>query len=475
MSELTYDDFKQRLTIQDLLLDAGYHLNRRDGLRYPSYVRLDADGRRIRGDKFIVTGNNTCCFQPPTYKNYNIISFIKEHPDFFAEYKPGMSPDRLVNLVCNRLLNQPVSEMKDKILEPEKIPKPFILSNYSLHRFMNNDFDSQKKFFPFFKQRGINLFTQHFFQEHFMLATKNLTNGKSYTNLAFPLHIPGKDSIVGFEERGIPNREGKSYKGMAEGSNASQGLWIANLSGKPLSDAGKVYWFESAYDAMAYFQLKTSRREQVDGVYVSTGGNPSESQFKGILKTIPNAEHHLCFDHDDAGKMFSANFALVANGERPNAHAFALNTTETNEGNILSAVKNYLKGTENAVLIPSSMNDYINSLRDRKDVFSGEPILLPDNLLNLFIRYEKLEEEYHSVAYPKQLCDEDLEDLKKEAIQAAKKYTQEMKKAFGDFSGTVILRELPESNYKDWNEQLIGNLHKSEQNEEDIGRSHYHR
>ena len=32
--ELTYDDFLQRLDIQDILMDAGYHLNKRDGL-YP--------------------------------------------------------------------------------------------------------------------------------------------------------------------------------------------------------------------------------------------------------------------------------------------------------------------------------------------------------------------------------------------------------------------------------------------------------
>ena len=53
MAELTYDDFKNKLSIQDVLIDAGYTLNRRDGLRYPSYVRLDSEGRRIRGDKFM--------------------------------------------------------------------------------------------------------------------------------------------------------------------------------------------------------------------------------------------------------------------------------------------------------------------------------------------------------------------------------------------------------------------------------------
>ena len=86
MSDLTYEDFKQRIDIQELLVDAGYHLNKRDGLRYPSYVRLDSENRRIRGDKFIVTGNGLCCFRPPERKNYNVISFIKEHPDFTAKY-----------------------------------------------------------------------------------------------------------------------------------------------------------------------------------------------------------------------------------------------------------------------------------------------------------------------------------------------------------------------------------------------------
>ena len=43
MAKLTYDDFKQRLSIQDVLVDAGYTLNRRDGLRYPSYVRLGSE------------------------------------------------------------------------------------------------------------------------------------------------------------------------------------------------------------------------------------------------------------------------------------------------------------------------------------------------------------------------------------------------------------------------------------------------
>ncbi len=37
MAALTYEDFQNRINIQDLLIDAGYTQNLRDGLRYPSY------------------------------------------------------------------------------------------------------------------------------------------------------------------------------------------------------------------------------------------------------------------------------------------------------------------------------------------------------------------------------------------------------------------------------------------------------
>lgn len=161
MAKLTYDDFKNRLSIQDVLLDAGYTLNRRDGLRYPSFVRLDSEGRRIRGDKFIVTGNGLCCFQPPVQKNYNVISFIKEHPAFFSDYTPGMDKDKLVNLVCNRLLNNPIEDREAKIFRPERDLPPFRIGDYRMHHFEGSDRETQKPFYPYFKPRGINLSTQY--------------------------------------------------------------------------------------------------------------------------------------------------------------------------------------------------------------------------------------------------------------------------------------------------------------------------
>lgn len=315
--DLTYDDYLRRLNIQDVLIDAGYRLNRRDGLRYPSYVRTDSDGRRIRGDKFIVTANGQCCFQPPQQKLYNIISFIKEHPQLFAEYRTGVSPDRLVNLVCCRLLNHPIEERSARILQPKRDIRPFDIEQYELHKFNPQDRETQKRFYPYFKSRGIDLYTQYAFHRNFCLATRHLEDGRAYTNLSFPLILPKEpEKTVGFEERGRPRPDGSgSYKGKAEGSNSNEGVWAASPAQTKPADANDIYWFESAYDAMAYYQLnQKTNRDLRKAVFVSTGGSPSRQQFRGMFEATPQASHHLCFDRDRAGKIYAITFALTHAG-----------------------------------------------------------------------------------------------------------------------------------------------------------------
>ena len=309
MEKLTYDDYLNRLDIQDVLIDAGYTLNRRDGLRYPSYVRLGSDGRRVRGDKFVVTQGGKCCFQPPEQKVYNVISFIKEHPRMFSEYHNGVSPDRLVNLVCCKLLNEPVEQRSAKIIEPGKDARPFRLNEYDIRRFDTNDKESQKPFYPYFKFRGIDLYTQYAFHKHFCLATRHRKDNLSFTNLAFPTVLSQKpDQPVGFEERGRPKLDGTcGYMGKAEGSNSSEGLWIANLTGKPIDKVPVILWFESAYDAMAAYQINPQKC-----IYVSTGGTPTEGQIRGMLSVTPNARHYLGFDKDAAGKQFISHFKEIA-------------------------------------------------------------------------------------------------------------------------------------------------------------------
>jgi hypothetical protein len=302
MSELTFDDYYNRLSIQELLVDAGYTFNRRDGLRYPAYVKLDSAGRRIPGDKFLVTPNGKGCFQAACGTGVQCGELITEHPDLFKGVPSGHRSIPIVNLVCSRLLNEPVEEREKRIIEPHKDQKPFDIKDYELQHFQKYNFDNIKKFYPYFRTRGIDIATQKAFGNHFMLAGKESSSGKVYSNLSFPLTVPGQKEIVGFEERGLPRLDGSSgYNGQGSCSNSSEGLWVASPAGTQLKDAKDVLWFESAYDAMAYYQLHSKTDKNLDKSYSSLPEvTPTVMQFRGVIGEAQSADHHLCFDNDIA-------------------------------------------------------------------------------------------------------------------------------------------------------------------------------
>lgn len=442
--DLTYDDFLQRLNIQDILIDAGYHLNKRDGLRYPSYVRLDSEGRRIRGDKFIVTQNGQCCFHAQQQRLYNIISFIKGHPHLFTEYHAGISPDRLVNLVCNRLLNHPIAERETRIIQPKRDIKPFNITDYDIHTFNPQERETQKKFYPYFKNRGIDLYTQYAFHRHFCLATKHRADGQSYTNLAFPLTLPGGDgTAVGLEERGRTRADGSgSYKGKAEGSNSSEGLWIASPAKTSLADARHVYWFESAYDAMAYYQLHQEENKELrKAVFVSTGGSPTVAQMCGVLSLTLPAKQHICFDNDSAGREFTNNL----------------------QAEMYRAVRSIIEDTP-------ERKPYLETIKDGHSLDSGDIDLLPDALRSAYGKYESAWEEAMSMR-SSGLCHPD--DIQ-EQVDIMNGHYKTFREGLREFLGlnpandTSYTRETPVPPHKDWNEQLLLEIQQAESAEKEM-------
>lgn len=422
---LTYDDFRERIDIQDVLRDAGYHLNRRDGLRWPSYVRVDSDGRRVHGDKFIVTANGKGCFHPPEMKVYSVVSFIFNHPDLFQEYRPGMNPHHLVNLVCNRLLNQPIDPSMRNIIEPRRQSRPFSVKDYQFTYFQKLNAENMRQFAPFFNSRMIKPYVQKAFAPYFMLAAKQVDNEKniSRTNLAFPLTIPGSKDIVGLEERGRPRLDGSSgYKGKALGSNASEGLWIASPKDTELKDARHVLWFESAYDAMAYYQLHARGNDDMkEAVYLSTGGNPTVMQFRGVIKEAPQACHHLCFDNDMAGRQFAENFLTELRHVR-----------------------------ERLPKVGEDMKDYMASLRNPDDLLSGDEYRLPKDLQDAYGQYENEADELYSMKTSGLCPDFEIEEQTRKAMRLHEDYYKKLmdKLSIGREQGH--LRDLGTYDIPDW-------------------------
>jgi len=468
-NELTYDDFLRRLTIQDVLIDAGYRLNRRDGLRYPSYVRTDSDGRRVRGDKFIVTANGQCCFQPPQQKLYNIISFIKEHPQFFAEYRAGISGDRLVNLVCNRLLNQPIPERETRIIQPRRDIRPFNIDDYDIHKFNPQDKETQKKFYFFFKHRGIDLYTQYAFHRDFCLATRKrpcpgrTANPQTRTRIAsfglafvaaaavHPCPAPFLESHDLFRLFGQAERECKvgigrpvrpfprgqtggsgSYKGKAEGSNSSAGLWIGSPAGTALGDATHIYWFESGYDAMSYYQLYQKENKDLrKAVFVSTGGTPTVEQMRGVISRTRSARQHICFDTDAAGREFTDNL----------------------KKEIHRIVKSGIESTP-------ERKAYLETIPAGGGIDGGNADLLPDTLRSCYGKYEAAWEEVMSMR-SSGLCHPD--DIKEQESLMNRQY-RDFRNGLRDFLGldekddTRFVREEPKAPCKDWNDELLAGI-----------------
>lgn len=451
---MNYSDYISRLNVQDILAYAGYKLNRRDGLKYPCFVRIDENGRRVRGDKFIVTQQGKCCFHPPEIKSYNIISLIKNHPEMFPESASGINGDRLVNAVCRRILNMPVEDrLPDEVRNARAEAKPFNLADYAITKFNAHDQRNREMFDAYFKHRGISIMTQNSFRKSFCIATheKKSPDGKGrrkVSNLSFPLVIPGKKDVVGFEQRGRPFLNGKSFKGKAQGSNGSEGLWIASPENTKLNEAKRVFVFESAYDAMAFYQILTGKDSNLDkkdrqelhsAVFVSTGGSPTYNQMSGLIREASNATFHLAFDNDMAGKQFEKNFRNIA----------------------------YLSSPVHPRTVPPDMRPFIESFNDEikstdtlKNIGEDQYDALPEDLKKLYLKYDRAYHEAMEAHCSPFLCKEDKEDAasKSHAVFVTFKTAlfQRLNIKEGQPLEVKMVREEPSEGYKDWNEELLG-------------------
>lgn len=447
--EQTFENYRNRLDIRDVLEDAGYTLYKRDGLRYPAYVRLDSNGRRISGDKFLVSPGRNCCFQPPKIKLYSVTSFIWEHPDHFSEYKQGIKESALVHKVCQRLLNMPVEQTKKRVFDPMRDGKPFGMKDYQVQHFHPNDFDSQKPFYIFFKSRGIDFATRCAFHDSFLLASRTGKDGSVYKNLSFPMHIPGQpDRCVGFEERGYPRKDGTARKGMAAGSNASEGVWMASPKSTDLRDAKHVFIFESAYDAMSFYQLRMKqesgldyqgRRDLKSSVFVSTGGNPSYGQIHGLITHAPNATFHLAFDNDMAGKQFAANFEETARNMGP----VAPDKVAADMRFFIESLPKPLETTKDLLAIGDEQYDE-----------------LPKPLRELYLKYDSAREEALEYHYSPFLCQEDKQDAADKMNLAYKEFKDALFEKLNVKEGQSLqpvktIREIPSEGYKDFNDELL--------------------
>jgi len=134
-----------------------------------------------------------------------------------------------------------------------------------------------------------------------------IVENNGYKNIAFPYTVADENTIV----KGYELRNFGGFKAFTEGGDKVNASWVADFSPTNVQVA-KVFFFESAIDAMSFYDLKPVPFEKERSVFVSSGGNPSVNQFLHVLNAYPNAlQVYGCHDNDLHGHLFDIQLACV--------------------------------------------------------------------------------------------------------------------------------------------------------------------
>ena len=251
-----------------------------------------------------------------------------------------------------------------------------------------------------------------------------------------PAQRGGKDR--GLRGTGRARADGSSsYEDYAQGSNMDEGVWIASPAGTPLAEAKHVYWFESAFDAMAYYQLHRDRNRELDkAVFVSTSNFPSTKQMRGVLEQTIPARQHICFNsstawHDSAWKL---------------------------EREIYCTVRDAIEQTP-------ERKPYLDSIPDGQDLTEGEYYLLPKGGLQESCKWFDSEwEEAMSMRSSRLCAPEDVQDQIDTMNRCYREYREKLREFLGiDREHDVdFTREEPDYRHKSWNGQLLAEQRREE-------------
>lgn len=159
-----------------------------------------------------------------------------------------------------------------------------------------------------FRQRNIKKETIEDFAP-WIQRVKDTRFNSDYVNIGFPYVKPGSDKVEGYEIRGYG-----SFKRKATGTNSTTAAWIVDFSkNNNPQDIKHVYFAESAYDVMAFYQAnKAKLKGELDqSVFVSIGGTFSNQQVGGIMDYYSNARAVDCFDNDVPGRIYGMRMVGV--------------------------------------------------------------------------------------------------------------------------------------------------------------------
>ena len=314
-----YTTFKAKVGIDEIASYLGYKLDRRAGVgRYIEMCLRNGAGRKT--DSIIISHPNDKSSQTYFHRNGSsggdVISLIKENLGAFGVV--GDTEYDMIDAVINKFTGTDYTFKREYDLAKSASSKVFDASRYVIEPAAEH-LDSVMSYF---RQRSIDEETVRVFLPWLVRITDTKAEFK-YRNLAFPYSQPGSDTIEGCELRGYGG-----FKMKAEGTNSSTAAWIADFSDGHADSVRNVYFFESGYDAMAFYQVNKSRIDLPISVFVSTGGSFSNMQIRKVTDYYAHARYWDCFDNDKAGILYGIRMEALLN-------RVTLNIVTTDEGAII--------------------------------------------------------------------------------------------------------------------------------------------
>jgi hypothetical protein len=303
--QVDFKALKAKVGIDDIAYSLGYQIDRKAGLgRYIEFVLPDtAGGRR---DTIIVSHINDKAQQTFFRRNGqrgDVISLIQENMHSFGI--SGRNHWDIISKVMAKFANQPIEEKAQRTYaQIGSANKPFDPKLYQTEPILQNIDAAQY----IFRQRNIKRETIEAFAP-WIQRVKDTRFNSDYFNVGFPYVQPGSDKVEGYEIRGYG-----SFKRKATGTNSTTAAWIVDFSkAHNPQDIKNVYFAESAYDIMAFYQANKARLQaDLDkSVFVSIGGTFSNQQVAGIMSYYANARAVDCFDNDVPGRIYGMRMVSV--------------------------------------------------------------------------------------------------------------------------------------------------------------------
>lgn len=299
-----FKTLKAKVGIDEVAYSLGYRIDKNKGLgRYIEMALPDGS------DKIVIKNPQDKAqqlyFRHNGQKGGDVVSFVLENLHRF----PHRSDNRwaAVTEILADFSGTPVAD-RNQYMEGHTLKgaQTFVPSRYEVHPLSHHPSVVEK----IVSVRGISGATLQDFAKKVVLL-KDLGNDKfdSY-NIAFPYTHPGSSEIVGYETRGF-----NGFKGKVAGTDSTTAAWIVDLSAdkNPLTKQ-HVFFCESAFDALAFYQMNRSQLDPESSVFVSIGGTFSDRQIRGIMQHYSNAVAVDCFDNDLAGRIYGIRLLCLLNG-----------------------------------------------------------------------------------------------------------------------------------------------------------------